>query len=476
MARVTVATQREASNGSDAEIVEASDVLRRDNAPKILSNGKADLRKFQNRFPQIAKGARLLRKKLQVPGKPGFKVNGARIEPEPTKDVDLTALVGEGSCIEVHDGIEFVVSSRNGFLALDVSTNRIEVTEKIENKDGISAKTTGDLSLAGKDFIEHGEVQEGRTVEGMNMTFMSDVFGALVSKGGTILLEKNLSNGSAKSFGGEITSNGRVLNSIIEVHDRRDQKTAGRVSLNYAEACLILGQTVVIKQAVNCEIIADTVEIGIAEGCAIAAKFVKIESSNVNRRRESNIAMVLPDLSGFETKIQQVKVAVANCKQIIQAKDHEINQISTNPEVAKYLALATGIKQSTIKLTEANQGNWNLMTAKFSKVDNALAKLSFEKQDQIKRAHALQQEIANLIEGRAKTGHGIACTITEVIGDTLVRTISGSQGVSTLQKLKASEIKTRLRENGQPHERIFFGDSGSLNWVFMLAEIEGLAE
>ena len=472
MVRVTIASKMEAVAGSDAEIIEASEALRRDNSPKILPNGKADLRKFQNRFPQIVQGARLLKKKLRVPGKPGCKVNGERIEPEAVKDVDLMALAGVGTCLETHDGVEYIVAAKNGFLALDVKTNLLEVTENMENKAGISAKTTGDLSLAGKDFIEHGEVQEGRTVEGMNMTFLSDVFGTVISKGGAILLEKNLSNGCAKSFGGEITLNGRALNSIIEVHDRRELKTAGSISLNYAEGCLILGQSVVIKHAVNCEIIAENIEIEISEGCGIAGKSVKIDSSNACRRREGNIAMVLPDVSGFETKINQLNKAIESCQQIVKTKEQESAQISSNPEVAKYLALASNIKQSIVKLTEANQDNWKKMMLKFAKIDSALARLNTEKLDQLKRVQVIQQEMANLLEGRKKTGGGISCKIAQVVGDTLVRSMTGSHGIAELQKLKANDIKLKLRENGSAQERIFLNDTGCVDWEYNLPEIQ----
>ena len=58
--RMEIAAELEPAEGCDAEVEEASDALRRDNSPKKLANGQADLRKFQNRFPQIAKGAQLL--------------------------------------------------------------------------------------------------------------------------------------------------------------------------------------------------------------------------------------------------------------------------------------------------------------------------------------------------------------------------------------------------------------------------------
>lgn len=463
--RMIFAKQLDAAEGCDAEIEEASDALHRDNAPKILPNGKADLRKFQNRFPQIEAGSLLLRKKSRSLGKPGYKINGTRIEPEMPKDVDLHALSGIGTSVEKRDGDEFIVSTRNGFLALDVETNHIEVTEKIENKAGVSLKTTGDLSLSGKEFIEHGEVQEGRVVEGTNMTFRSDVFGSIVSKGGFILLEKSLSNGSAKSIGGDVSSSGRAFNSIIDARD-------GRVSINYAEACLILAKSVVIDHAINCDVIAENVNIAMAEGCGIAGKFVKIAKSNSSRGKENNISIVLPDLTIFETQIRQVNKAILNCKQIIKTKDLEIDKITSNEEVSKYLAVALSVKQSTVKLTAAHQENWRKMTQKFAKIDNALEKLNLDKQEQIKRAQAFQQEIAYLVEGREKTGKGIQCKINEIIGDTLVRTMSVYDGIHGLHKTGAGEVKLRLREQGLSEDRLFFDEEGSFDWEYKLPEIE----
>jgi hypothetical protein len=474
MARMFFANQQDAIPGGDAEIVEASDVLRPDNAPKQLANGKADLSKFQNLFPHIEKGALLLRKKMGVPGKAGCKVNGERIVSEPPKDLDLQALAGEGTCIELIDGEECIVAAKSGFLALDVNTNIIEVTDKIENKAGISAKTTGDLSLSGKDYIEHGVVQEGRTVEGTNMTFLADVHGTVVSKNGLVLLEKDLSSGCVESYNGEVTSNGRVLNSIIEVHDRRGEKAVGTITLNYAEACFISGHTVIIKHAVNCEIVAENVEIGIVEGCSVVAKAVKINSSNVCRRREANIALILPDFSEFVTQVAQAKKSIEKCEKIIQEKDKEVAKLRSDPDIARYLTMAAGIKRSPVKLTEAQQVAWGKMTSnfKFAKAESALARLTADKLDQQKLAQTSRQEIAILIEKREQAGLSIYCKISEVVGNTLVRIMPDVHEITELQKLKSSELKLKLRENGQDRDRVFFNEEGSLDWEYKAPVIE----
>jgi hypothetical protein len=296
------------------------------------------------------------------------------------------------------------------------------------------------------------------------MTFRSDVFGTIVSKGGFILLEQSLSNGSAKSIGGDISSSGRALNSIIDARD-------GRVFIKYAEACLIFAKSVVIDHAINCDVVAENVNIGIAEGCGVAGKCVIIAESNSCRGNENNISILLPDLTVFETQIRQVNKAIFNCKQVIKIKDLEVAKITSNEEVEKYLALAMSVKQSTIKLTAAHQENWRKMTQKFAKIDSAVEKLNIEKQEQIKRAQSFQQEIAYLIEGREKIGKGIQCKILQIMGDTLVRTISVYDGIHGLHKFNANEIKGKLREQGLSQDRLIFNDEGNFDWEYELPEI-----
>ncbi|MFA6920542.1 MAG: flagellar assembly protein A [Gallionella sp.] len=458
--RMNVAHQRDATAGFDAELEEACSVLHRDNSPKLLLNGKADLRKFQNRFPQIAKGARLLRKKARVLGNPGFRVNGQRIEPLLPKDnVDLFAMSGPGTYVEMQDGSEYILAAADGFLSLDTGSNIVSVTEMIENKGGISLKTTGDLSLAGNDFVEHGEVQEGRMVEGKNMTFHSDVYGDIVSQGGIILFEGNLSSGSAKSYGGDVTAHGRVFNSTIEA-------CAGKISLKYAESSLILGDSVVIERAVNCEIIATSIQIDSAEGCGIAGRDVQIKSSSACRSKETMISMLVPDSSASDAKITELSKQIGECNKLVAKKDEELVQLKSEPEFAKYLALASSIRQGKIQLNPAQQEGWQKMTAKFAKNMSAGSKLTTGKQEQLKQVQALQQEQELLREAMKQTSAGIRCEITKVAGDTVVRSMVYPNGVAAFQKNKPTEIRTRLREQDARHKRIFSNDSGSVTWSF----------
>ena len=459
--RMNIATQLDASQGRDAEIEEACSVLHRDNSPKLLLNGQADLRRFQNRFPQIENGARLLKKNSKVFGKPGYKVNGEVITPEiPRDDIDLYALAGPGTHVDIQEGCEYILASQGGFLSLDVQSNLISVTEMIENKGGISLKTTGDLSLAGNEFIEHGEVQEGRVVEGRNMTFRSDVYGDVISRGGFILLEGNLSGGSAKSYGGDVTSNGRVFNSVIEA-------CTGKVSLKYAESCLILGESVDVERAVNCEIVAENIQVGSAEGCGIAGKNIRIQSSDSCRGKETLISMMVPDLSALEAKVAQLSLAIAECNKNAETKEQELALIKADAEFAKYLALAASIRQGKIQLNAAQQEGWKKMTEKFAKNMSAGSRLSAEKQEQLTRAQDLLQEQTEMLAVREKTCVGIRCEISEVAGDTVVQSMVAQ--LPAFQKSPVGEIRRRLREQNLKHKRIFSDDQGSLVWQYQTA-------
>lgn len=89
----------------------------------------------------------------------------------------------------------------DGFLNIDTASNVISITEKIESDAGISMKTTGDLMLDVDEFIERGDVQEGRVVKGRHMTFKGNVFGGLAASG-NICIEGVLSGGRVESTGG----------------------------------------------------------------------------------------------------------------------------------------------------------------------------------------------------------------------------------------------------------------------------------
>jgi hypothetical protein len=289
------------------------------------------------------------------------------------------------------------------------------------------------------------------------MTFHADVYGDVVSQGGFILLEANLSGGSAKSYGGDVTSRGRAFNSVIEA-------SSGQVTLHYAESCLIVGESVVIDRAVNCEIVAKELQIGTSEGCHIAGLNVQINSVVARRGKETLIMMLVPDLSVLEAQIKQMSCEIDGCNKIVEAKEAELVQLKSDPEFAKYLGLATSIRQGKIQLSAAQQESWQKMTARFTVQMGTGSRLTTEKREQLARAQIFIQEQSHLLDAREKLCEKIGCDITTVAGDTRVQ--SRVATLASFQLAKPAEIKARLREQDIKFQSLFADDTGGFKWSF----------
>lgn len=454
--RMDIAFKLDPTDSKDAEIVEESDTLRVDNAPLILPNGKADLRRAKNRFPQVAKNAPLLRKIPRALGKQGYLVTGEIIEPRIPLDIDLSKLAGEGTRIDQTAKGELLVSDMDGFLNFDEKSSEIFVTTKIENRGGISAKSTGDINLTVDEYMEHGEVQEGRVVEGKHMTFRSDVFGTILSNGGIIRFESNLSGGRAQSIGGGIIVKGRAINASLEAWD-------GEITSPIAENCTIIGKSVSIERAVNCEIIADELQLGMAEGCAIAGKKIRVTSSNMRKDRETIITVLLPDFSALDQQIAEAKTNLAQVDNALQAKMREITAAKSDPGFVKYLAIAAKIKDGSIKLSEAQQFEWQKIVRQFAPI--------MKGSDELNNKHqTLKNEIEHLSQLRATCDGGECCEIEEILGDTVVRKLSSNLGIKAFCDLPARELKEQLHHHGAQQDRIFSKDKGSLEWHFQVPE------
>jgi hypothetical protein len=347
-ARIDIASQLEPTESKDAEIIEETDLLHQDNAPMILADGKADLHRARNRFPQVAKNVVLLRKVPRVLGKPGHRVNGTVIEPRIPEDIDLSKLAGAGARIEQSPKGEILVSSIDGFIVIDTGTGAISITTKIENQGGISAKSTGNLKLTVEEYIEHGEVEEGCVVEGKHLVFLADVFGTVISDGGNIELNSRLSGGHAKSVGGNISVKGKTLNATLEAWD-------GNVRVEFVENSLIMGKSVIVGRAVNCEIVAEELQLGVAEGCAIAGKNLQIVSTSVYKNRETVISILLPDIAAYDRQIADAKNGIVQIEQAIQAKNREIAAHQSDERFARYIALAERVRAGEIKFARSNR-------------------------------------------------------------------------------------------------------------------------
>lgn len=457
MARLAIANQRDPTDSIDAHIVEESDLLRQDNAPVIGPDGKADLRRARNRFPQVLKDTPLLRKVPRATGKPGYRVTGVLIEPRKPDDVDMSRLAGSGTRIMQGPQGELLASIMDGFICLDESTGQITIAEKIENKSGISVKETGDLVLAVDEYIEHGEVQEGRVVEGRHLKFLANVFGH-VKASGDIDFARNLSGGSGLSAGGNISIKGRAINAVLEAWD-------GEIKTEFAEGCTVRGRAVTIKRAVNCVIAAEVVKLDIAEGCLVAGRSIALGSASNFRHQETIVSLLVPDLAATERQIADTNKEIEDTRQAIEARKSAAAK--ADPGFARYLAIAEKVKAGAIKFTPEQMTGWQKIVKQYApemKSTEALAQ----------KCEQLAETVRRLTEKRASSGSGGEhCKIQNVKGDTIVRKLGSNLGMAYFRDMPLPELKELLKQFGDVEDRIFAGDSGTFDWLFTVPDSPG---
>lgn len=456
--RLTIAAQKLPRQGTDASIIEQTDCLHRNDAPRIRSDGRMDLCQFQNRFPQVMAGTRLFKKVPRVPGVSGWNVLGRELPPAAVKDFDINSLAGTGTRVEHISGNgEYVVAAMDGFLNLDIRSGQVSVTAKIINREGVSARTTGNLSLAGDEYEEHGEVQEKRLVEGHHMTFLADVFGRVVSDGGRILFKQNLAGGAARSNGGSIVVAGSASRATLEAK-------GGTIEVGKAESTLLVGQVVRITHAVMCDIVADEVVIERAEACAIAARRVSIGQATMRRSEPTIASLLLPDEEGID---RAVAATQAEMRKAIDEETHQRAQLAALAEQADmktYLSLHPKIQANSIVLTPLQTANWQKLLARIAPQLREYSGLQGAAEKARQQAEDCRQRIEMIEAERRAAIAAVACSIRQVAGETIVRTLRLAANLPPLASLSSRELHIRLRERGTPEERIFNGEHGSVAW------------
>lgn len=457
--RFIIARRREAILGKAADIQELAEEIHRDDAPKELANGRLDLGQFKNRFPQINKGVRLLKKIPLVMGIPGREVSGNLIEPPIPKDFNLAVLAGPGTSVVINAEGEFIVSQQDGFLNLDTQTNQISINEKIINRDGVSVRTTGDLSLTGEHYEEHGEVQEKRTIEGNNIAIHADVFGIVSSRGGVIVLKRNLVGGMALNQKGDIVIEGVASGATL--HTRN-----GEIHLKRAESCAIIGTRVVIEQASNCDILAEQVEIALAEGCAIAAKAVRIESASPRKQSEMLSFIMIPDQGEFHHKIATLTGKIEDMQTVVNKMIGESEKLKAHPEFRKYVAIAGKVRRNEITLTPDQQGQLQKMAATLSPHIKLLGKLGEDTKVRMAEQAALESQLNEIKALKRAAEAGISCNIAAVNGEIHVRTLPLKPDAPSLFDIPPKELKAKLRGTRAAGEMLFAGHGGSFEWQY----------
>lgn len=464
-ARLVFAEALAPRSGRNATIEERTDALHRDNAPKILPDGRMDLRQFKNRFPQITAGARLLQKIPRRLGKPGRDVAGALLEPEPPQDFDMTPLAGVGTSIESGADGEFIVAARDGFLNIDSQTNQISVTEKIVSHEGVSMKTTGDVALTGDEFEEHGEVQERRAVEGKHMTFFADVYGNVVSHGGRVVFKASIAGAQVSSPGGSIVVEHRASRAVLDAR-------GGEVHAAFAEGCTIIASRVTVDHAIHCDILGEQVEIGVSEGSAIGAKLIKIGQSTTRKDAETIVAILVPDLTRHEHDVEELDEARRHAEQQIAAQNEKLAQLLADAGFKQYMALAATIAKGGAKLSAQHETNWRQAQAKFAPLVREWQAAQQARTQAQKNLDELNAELAALAERKLHAGDGIGCQIEAVQGDTLVRRLAFQPDQPVVGGAQAQQIAAHLREFGVSGDRLFWGAEGVFAWSYAKPEAD----
>ncbi|HEY0843817.1 MAG TPA: flagellar assembly protein A [Noviherbaspirillum sp.] len=444
--------------GQDAKVEELTS-LHRDDKPKLLPDGRIDLHQFENRFPQVERNARLIRKIPCVPGKRGWDISGSELLPRTPTDIDISRRVGTGTRLECTEEGEFIVTEAGGFLHINPANNAFSITDKIINHQGVSLRTTGNLILSGDEYEEHGEVQELARVEGKNMTFMADVFGIIVSHGGRVAFRKNLSAGSATSPGGTISVDGSASRATIEAID-------GEITLGYAESCLIIGKRVRIRQAVLCDIVADELMIETAEGCALAGRRVQVGTASAWHDTETTISMQVPDLCAFSDQLDELKNNLVQHQQAAAAKAAEVERIASQQEVKNYSILAAKLRAGELNMSQQQEANWQKL---LSRVTPLLHQLKM-RNDELNALRGASQALAGRIESITRRSRemssNIACSVGTMRGETAIRTLKSHLDAPSLQTLAHKELRACLRESRAECTILFNGSAGNFEWTF----------
>ncbi|MHA4866763.1 flagellar assembly protein A [Duganella sp. PWIR1] len=455
--RITFATDLDPEPGQDATVVEVSSDLHRSDAPKARADGRIDLQSFQNRFPQIKADMRLLKKLPPVPGLPGFDLAGRKTDPEPPKDLTLRFLAGDGTDAKTFEDGEYLVSTREGFLSVDAKSNRISINDKIVSLDGVSGRTTGNLQLAGA-YEEYGDVQEQRDVTGSDITVHGNVYGNINSRGGAVVLDKNLVSGSVHNAAGNINIAGVASNAVIYAAN-------GAVTIGRAENCVISGSRVKVGEASNCEIIADEVLIEVAEGCAVAGRNVEMESAGPRRRTEMIIYVLVKDVTQFDQEIAELDLRVAAFAQANQASLEEIDRLSALPDVRRYLALAAKLRTQELVLTPEQGQFLRKIASAVAEEVKTLQKLQQDLQVGQTQHKLLEDRLARVIEQKVEASGIARCGLHMVSGETMVRTMPfAAADTAALRQLQPKDLKARLRGTPTGGELLFTDSAGSLDW------------
>ncbi len=451
--RTEVARALNPTESFDAQVVEVCEKMHQDRSPFILANGRTDMRRAKNHFPHVSQGEVLLQKLPPVSGHFGYSVTGQPLAPRAPQDLDLALLCGSGTHITKNSKGEFLVAAMDGFITIDPHTETICLSASLENRTGVNIRSTGDLQIHVKEFKEHGEVQEGRVIEGQNMSFMASVYGTVIGRGGDLTLGSNISGGHALSKGGNIQIKGKAFNSLIEARE-------GNVVLHYAEDCTIIGESVTIEHAINCDVLSTRVNIILAEGCMVMGKHLDLATLGSTKFMDSVVFIVLPDTDEIDQQLKQEQSQWNDLQMLLSQKLQQIVRDNPDPLLQKYIRMQEALFKGTLTLSENDKKAVDVLTKKFASLLSPLALLQEKSQQSLQRLQNLEAErlACNSLEH---------CHIQTIRDHIKVELLHSNRGLGHFfQSMKRREIKTTLKNLALRGNPLFQADRGSYTWNY----------
>lgn len=446
------------TDSTDASVRELYDRLRRNDAPHPLSNGRVDLTRFSNRFPQIKAGTRLLQKIPRRLGEPGREISGRMVAPKMPADFDLATLVGPGTRIEKTAEGEFLLAVQDGFLDLDADKGVFSISEKIVHRQGVSVRTTGDLHLLGDHYEEHGEIQEKRLVECKSITVHDHVFGRIQSEGGSVLLKKNLAGGTVLNRDGSVQIDGIASSAVI-------QSPNGAVRVARAQGCVIVGREVEIGEAIHCDILADQLKVGRMAGCVSAARQISIAEIFDKSGQDSLISMRLPPLAALDQQLRAFHTQRDKLTQALAQERERSRQLREEPALARYLTLMASVRQGKLQLSDEQKAALQKMAQQLAPQLRQLSALAEQDQKLKTELVDLDAKLASTLAEREALCAGIACQVQKVAAEVVVRLLHDDLTSPLSLTLGPTEVRSRLHASGG--EPCFAGRSGQLDWQFV---------
>jgi len=289
------------------------------------------------------------------------------------------------------------------------------------------------------------------------MTFLNDVFGDLVSRGGKVVLKQNLIGGSVTNPAGVITIEGKVSQSSLEAIN-------GSIVLQYAESCRIVAAKVSIERAVHCDIVAKELFIDNSEGSALAAPKLIVGESTDRHEVETTIAVLMPDLSAYSHELDVVKRQLAECKTQITNRTAELDTVSGQQEIKTYQLLSAKLRANELVMNKEQEANWQKLLVRINPVLKHIKTLSDELRKSSEADQFLTKKIDSIKNDKASATSQASCKVMKIAGETMIRTMVIHANDPPLESMPARDLHAYLRKSGADSNVLFSDSSGEFAW------------